>query len=41
VRTLLAHVSSFLPVHNIDSLEQLAATLAGAGRRPMEASKWN
>jgi uncharacterized protein with von Willebrand factor type A (vWA) domain len=41
VRALLAHVSSFLPVHNIESLERLAATLAGAGRMRMETAKWN
>ena len=41
VRALLAHVSSFLPVHNIESLERLAATLAGAGRTRMETAKWN
>jgi len=40
VRALLAHVSSFLPVHNIASLEQLAATLAGAAGRK-EIVKWN
>jgi hypothetical protein len=40
VRALLAHVSSFLPVHNIESLERLAATLAaGPGRK--ETIKWN
>ncbi len=31
VRAILAHVSSFLPVHNIESLEQLALTLADSG----------
>ncbi len=41
VRALLAHVSSFLPVHNIDSLERLAQTLAGAGRSPRETSRCN
>jgi uncharacterized protein with von Willebrand factor type A (vWA) domain len=41
VRALLAHVSSFLPVHNIDSLERLAGTLAGAGRMRRETAKWN
>jgi uncharacterized protein with von Willebrand factor type A (vWA) domain len=41
VRALLAHVSSFLPVHNIESLERLAATLAGAGGRRMERTQWN
>jgi uncharacterized protein len=41
VRALLAHVSSFLPVHNIESLERLAATLAGAGRERMEVARWN
>jgi len=40
VRALLAHVSSFLPVHNIASLEQLAATLAGAPGHK-EIVKWN
>jgi uncharacterized protein with von Willebrand factor type A (vWA) domain len=41
VRTLLAHVSSFLPVHNIESLQRLAETLAAAGRTRMETAKWN
>ncbi len=41
VRALLAHVSSFLPVHNIDSLEQLARTLAAAGRTRRETANWN
>jgi hypothetical protein len=41
VRALLAHVSSFLPVHNIDSLERLAQTLAAAGRSRTETYKWN
>jgi hypothetical protein len=41
VRALLAHVSSFLPVHNIESLERLAETLAAAGRTRMETAKWN
>jgi uncharacterized protein with von Willebrand factor type A (vWA) domain len=41
VRALLAHVSSFLPVHNIESLERLAETLAGAGRMPKEVGRWN
>ena len=41
VRALLAHVSSFLPVHNIDSLERLAATLAAAGGRRKEEATWN
>lgn len=41
VRALLAHVSSFLPVHNIESLERLAQTLAGAGDRRRETAKWN
>jgi len=40
VRAILAHVSSFLPVHNIESLEQLAATLAGS-RTHKETPKWN
>jgi uncharacterized protein with von Willebrand factor type A (vWA) domain len=33
VRALLAHVSSLLPVHNLESLEQLASVLAGARHR--------
>jgi hypothetical protein len=41
VRALLAHVSSFLPVHNIDSLQRLAETLAGAGGRRRETRTWN
>jgi hypothetical protein len=41
VRALLAHVSSFLPVHNIESLERLGATLAGAGRGRRETDPWN
>ena len=41
VRALLAHVSSFLPVHNIESLERLAVTLTGAGRRGGETAGWN
>ncbi len=41
VRALLAHVSSFLPVHNIESLERLAETLAGAGRMRKEVARWN
>jgi uncharacterized protein with von Willebrand factor type A (vWA) domain len=41
VRVLLAHVSSFLPVHNIESLERLAETLAGAGRKRVETAQWN
>lgn len=41
VRALLAHVSSFLPVHNIESLEGLAQTLAAAGRSRRETYKWN
>jgi len=41
VRALLAHVSSFLPVHNIESVERLAATLAGTGRTRMEGVRWN
>lgn len=41
VRALLAHVSLCLPVHNIDSLERLAATLAGSGRAQRETRTWN
>ena len=41
VRALLAHVSSFLPVHNIESLERLAQTLAGAGLGRTETRAWN
>ncbi len=41
VRALLAHVSSFLPVHNIESLDRLGATLAGAGRGRRETDPWN
>jgi hypothetical protein len=41
VRALLAHVSSFLPVHNIESLERLAETLASAGRERVETAQWN
>ena len=41
VRALLAHVSSFLPVHNIESLERLAQTLAGASLGRTETRTWN
>jgi hypothetical protein len=41
VRALLAHVSSFLPVHNIESLERLAETLAGTSARRLETRTWN
>jgi uncharacterized protein with von Willebrand factor type A (vWA) domain len=41
VRAILAHVSSFLPVHNIESLEQLALTLAGSTSAHKEVRKWN
>jgi hypothetical protein len=41
VRALLAHVSSFLPVHNIDSLQQLAESLAAAGCTRREKRTWN
>jgi uncharacterized protein with von Willebrand factor type A (vWA) domain len=40
VRAILAHVSSFLPVHNIESLEQLALTLAASSARK-EIARWN
>jgi hypothetical protein len=40
VRALLAHVSSFLPVHNLDSLEALARTLAAAATHE-EKRRWN
>lgn len=33
IQAALPHVDDFLPVHNLVSLEQLAATLAGKGRR--------
>jgi hypothetical protein len=30
IKAMLPHVDRFLPAHNVDSLEQLAAVLAGA-----------
>ena len=45
VRALLPHVDAFLPVHNLASLESLAARLAASmASRPLELqerSKWN
>jgi hypothetical protein len=32
IRAMLPHVDAFLPVHNVDSLQDLARTLAGTGR---------
>lgn len=40
VRAMLAHADEFLPVHNIESLERLAATLAG-GADQREKRRWN
>jgi uncharacterized protein with von Willebrand factor type A (vWA) domain len=34
IRTMLPHVDGFLPVHNLDSLEQLVQVLAGGAVRP-------
>jgi hypothetical protein len=34
IRAMLPHVTRFLPVHNIESLEQLAAALGPAAMRP-------
>ena len=39
VAALLPHVDAFLPVHNLESLEQLIAQLAQKGRP--EAMRWN
>ncbi len=41
VRAILKHVQSFLPVHNIESLQQLAATLTGTDRTMKEKTNWN
>lgn len=41
VRAILKHATRFLPVHNIDSLERLALTLAEAGGARREVRKWN
>ena len=34
IRTMLPHVDGFLPVHNLDSLDQLVQVLAGGAVRP-------
>ena len=45
VRAILPHVDAHLPVHNLDSLEQLADALSAFGRRPRPESRnehrWN
>ncbi len=41
IRAMLPHVDAFLPVHNIDSLQQLARTLSGTGTRMQEKPAWN
>jgi uncharacterized protein with von Willebrand factor type A (vWA) domain len=41
IRAMLPHVDAFLPVHNIDSLQQLARTLSGADMRQQEKPAWN
>lgn len=45
VRAILPHVDAHLPVHNLDSLEQLAAALTAFGRQPRpmtrSTSRWN
>ena len=39
IRAVLPHVDDFLPVHDLRSLEQLAAILAGAGRPAQPAGR--
>ncbi len=34
IRTMLPHVDGFLPVHNLDSLDQLVQVLASGAVRP-------
>jgi uncharacterized protein with von Willebrand factor type A (vWA) domain len=43
VRALLPHADAFLPVHNLASLDELAAVLRGADRRrpPARERRWN
>lgn len=41
IRAMLPHVDLFLPVHNIDSLRDLARTLAGTKGRREEKPAWN
>ncbi len=45
VRAILPHVDAHLPVHNLDSLEQLSTVLPALGRRPRteprNAARWN
>jgi uncharacterized protein with von Willebrand factor type A (vWA) domain len=39
VRAMLPHVDAFLPVHNLESLEQLVRALAGTDNQPVRAAR--
>ncbi len=41
IRAMLPHVGAFLPVHNIDSLHELARTLAQPRPRTREKEQWS
>jgi hypothetical protein len=41
IRAMLPHVDEFLPVHNIDSLQELARTLAQPRPRTREKQQWS
>jgi uncharacterized protein with von Willebrand factor type A (vWA) domain len=36
---MLPHVDAFLPVHNLESLEQLVRALAGTDNQPVRAAR--
>ena len=40
VRTIMAHVDEFRPIHNLESLEQLASVLAGSTKAAHNPSNW-
>ena len=40
IRAMMPHVDEFRPVHSLDSLSDLAATLAGAHAPAHDPRKW-
>jgi uncharacterized protein with von Willebrand factor type A (vWA) domain len=40
VRAMMAHVDEFRPIHNLNSMSELCAALAGKGRAPREPRQW-
>jgi len=40
VRALLPHVDTFVPVHNLQSIGELAAALSGGARHSLETRRW-